>query len=109
MNDWPTRIAPDPTAARRARARRDPAFAAAALRIARSSAGGRVEHPIEVGSASEVEVRATSMPCPVCFGESRLVDHVIRWRGGEPIRLVTTRCKHCGLEREAFFRVRGVS
>lgn len=107
MTDWPTRIAPDPTAVRRARARRDPAFAAEALRVAQMSPGGRVEHPIEVGSASEIEVRATSMPCPICWGAHRLVDHVIRWRGGEPIRLVTTRCKHCGLERETFFRVRG--
>jgi len=109
MNDWPIRIAPDPTAERRARARSDPSFAAEALRLADLSAGGTMAYPIEVASASEVEGRATSAPCPICWGAPRLVDHVVAWRSRQPVRVVSTRCKHCGLERNTYFSIRGIT
>ncbi|HVY47741.1 MAG TPA: hypothetical protein VHB21_17755 [Minicystis sp.] len=49
----------------RALARSDGRFAAEAERLARLSRGGSPELPIEVTSASEIEVRAEGTPCPI--------------------------------------------
>jgi hypothetical protein len=108
VNDWPVRLAPDPTYARRERARRDPAFKAAALKLAAASPGGRADNPIVVRSASEIEGAAESMPCPVCTGTRRIDDHVVRFIGGQPVRLVVAHCRHCGVDASLFFRIRRV-
>jgi hypothetical protein len=41
-------------------------------RLARLLPGGSPERPIQVSSASVIEVQAKSIPCPLCGGELRI-------------------------------------
>lgn len=89
----------------RALARSDGRFAAEAERLARLSRGGSPELPIEVASASEIEVRAEGTPCPICRGKQEVRDHTAETLAGRRVRVVSTSCRHCGHLRRTFFRV----
>ncbi len=65
--------------------------------------GGSPRSPIRLDSASLVEVRARSMPCPICGGETRLSDHTAETRDGVALRLAHTLCPSCGHERVIYF------
>ena len=75
-------------------------------KLARLLPGGSADRPIEVGSASVVEVQAKSSPCPLCGGELRVEEHAAQSIKGEMIRVVKVRCFQCGAPRELFFRLR---
>lgn len=99
-----------PRAARREAARAAGKLAAARRRLAALQAGGTPDHPIEVASASVVELHATSMDCLTCGrSPTRIVDHTVRHTesGGEArrLRVVRVKCASCGAERELFFRI----
>jgi predicted RNA-binding Zn-ribbon protein involved in translation (DUF1610 family) len=72
-------------------------------RLARLETGGAPERPIEVISASLVEPRARSMPCPLCGAALRIDEHAARAIGGVPLRLVHVSCPMCGHKRVVYF------
>jgi hypothetical protein len=89
----------------RALARTDDRFAAEAAQLARLSRGGSPEMPVEVRSASEIEVVAEGTPCPICRGPQRVQEHTAEVVQGRRVRVTAVRCRHCGHAREMFFRV----
>jgi hypothetical protein len=91
--------------ARRDLLRRNPALAEALERQAQTEPGGTPDGPVEVTSASQVDVRAESTPCPLCGGGLRLEEHVAYVRGDPSIRATHVRCHMCGVPRTLYFRV----
>jgi hypothetical protein len=75
-------------------------------KLARLEDGGAAAHPLEVGSASQIEVRALSMPCLRCDGPYRLDEHTAESLDGAAVRVVRVHCAHCGAARVVYFRVR---
>ena len=71
-------------------------------RLAALSPGGTRERPIEVTSASVVEVRVGALACPQCEGEYRIREHVSVAAG---IRRVDVKCVICGTPRSLWFRL----
>ncbi len=67
--------------------------------------GGSPDNPIEVPSASVVEVRARSIPCPQCGGELDVGDHAATQYEGQSLRVVEARCRRCGAPRALYFRL----
>jgi hypothetical protein len=74
-------------------------------RLARLGPGGTPAQPIEVESASQVEVRALSLPCVHCDGPYRLDEHIAERLGGASLRVLHVHCGHCGATRRLFFRI----
>ena len=70
-------------------------------KLARLEPGGDPARPIEVPSASVIELRAESHRCARCDGELRVHEH----RAGHGTREVELRCKACGTRRVLWFRV----
>ena len=70
-------------------------------KLARLEPGGEPSRPIEVPSASVIELRAESYRCARCDGELRVHEH----RAGHGVREVELRCKGCGTRRVLWFRV----
>ena len=71
-------------------------------KLAKLLPGGAADHPISVGSASVVELRARALPCPQCDGELHVVEHRSE---GSGIRAVDVRCRQCGVPRTLWFRL----
>jgi hypothetical protein len=92
-------------AARRAGARAADKLARDRERLARLSPGGSPDNPIEVTSASLVEPRARSMPCPRCEGEPLVEEHTAIVVDDRRLRVARTACKACGSRREIYFRI----
>jgi hypothetical protein len=78
---------------------------AARERLARLAPGGTAALPLDVESASQIEVRAKSMPCLVCQGPHRIEEHTAERIDGRYVRVVRGHCHHCGSRRVLFFRV----
>jgi len=83
----------------------DRALALARERLALLEPGGRPAHPIDVVSASQIEVRAESTPCLRCQGPNRVDEHTAERLEGERVRVVRVHCGHCGARRTMYFRV----
>lgn len=71
-------------------------------KLARLSAGGAPDRPIEVTSSAVIEVRIHGMKCPQCDGDFRIVDHR---SAGQGVRPVDVRCNICGAARTLWFRI----
>jgi hypothetical protein len=89
----------------RPRVVRDAAVVAARERFALLEPGRGPDHPVEVESASQVEVRALSMPCLRCDGPYRLGEHTAERFGDRYLRVLRMHCGHCGANRTVYFRV----
>jgi hypothetical protein len=90
--------------ARRARA----AQAEAAKEIAALEAaepGGTVENAIAVESPAVVESRASMLPCAICRGPVRVMEHAAETIEGRRVRVVRVLCPQCGISRTAYFRL----
>ena len=74
-------------------------------RLAKLSAGGSAERPEEVATAALIEPRATTEPCLRCGETMRVAEHEAAEHGGQLLRVVNTRCGHCGHARRWFFRL----
>jgi hypothetical protein len=74
-------------------------------RLVRLEPGGSAERPIELESASQVEVHARSLPCARCAGDLRIEEHVACVVGEQRLRRVRLSCPRCGAQREAWFRL----
>jgi predicted Zn finger-like uncharacterized protein len=71
-------------------------------RLAALSRGGSNDRPIEVVSASVVEVRARALVCPQCAATYRVHDHRAPASG---LRAVDVTCSQCGTARTLWFRL----
>ena len=89
----------------RPRVPRDAHIAAARERLAALEPGGTAARPVEVESASQVEVRALSTPCLRCDGPYRLDEHTAERVDGKPVRILDVHCGHCGARRTLFFHI----
>lgn len=81
-------------------------LAATREKLAALEPGGGPERPLEVSSASQVEVRATGLACLRCDGALRLVEHrsVVHPRAGA-LREVELSCRTCSARRLIWLRV----
>lgn len=77
-------------------------LARARLKLAVHEPGGSPDRPIEVTSASVIEVHAKGTPCAAC-GEHgvRVEEHEAR----EGLRIVDVLCPRCGARRDVFYRI----
>jgi hypothetical protein len=89
----------------RPRQRLDRELVLARERLARLEAGGTAARPIDVESASQIEVRAESTPCLTCQGPYRIDEHTAEHLEGEQVRVLRVHCHHCGARRVMYFRV----
>jgi len=67
--------------------------------------GGSPEHPLELDSASVVEVRAKASRCPRCGGEHVVEEHRAVEHGGARLREARLVCRTCGSRRSMWFRL----
>lgn len=81
-------------------------LAEARTKLARLEPGGAPDRPIEVTSASVIEVHATSLPCLACEAQGARVDaHDAITHDGRSLRHVRLRCARCGTRRDLYFRI----
>jgi hypothetical protein len=78
---------------------------AAREQLARLGPGGTAGLPLDVESASQIEVRAESTPCLACQGPYRVDEHTAERIDGRHVRVVRVHCHHCGARRVFYFRV----
>jgi hypothetical protein len=65
--------------------------------------GGSRATPMQVVSASVIESRATtSMPCPHCGGQYRVLEHT---RPVPQLRRLDVECRHCATPRALWFTI----
>ena len=96
-----------PRAERRAQARADAKLARDRERLARLEPGGTPPNPIDVASASQVEVHARSLPCLRCGAEPRVEEHAAETIDGMRVRIARMHCPACGARRAIYFRIAG--
>jgi hypothetical protein len=90
---------------RRARAREQAALVRDLEELARRESGGGPDSPLVVESVAQVEVMATSRPCPLCQGGLRLVEHAAETVDGARLRIARLTCTTCGVPRARYFRL----
>jgi hypothetical protein len=76
-------------------------------KLARLAPGGSPERAIEIVSPAELEVRASSTPCPICQGELRVEEHAAETIGGLRLRVAKVVCAACRARRTIYFRLAG--
>lgn len=64
---------------------------------------GTLDHPIVVPSASVIEPRAATTPCPHCGGFYRIHEHS---RPIPSLRRIDVMCRHCSTEATLWFQIR---
>jgi hypothetical protein len=74
-------------------------------RLARLAPGGSPPRPIEVRSPAMIEPIIGKMPCPLCDGPIRLMEHRVHVHDGEALREAVIRCSRCAAERSIFLRI----
>jgi ribosomal protein S27AE len=92
-------------AQRRAQARDVEKLARARERLAKLDVGGDPSRPIDVPSASVVDVHARAVTCARCSGASTLVEHAAETVEAQRLRVVRVRCTKCGAIRVIYFRI----
>ena len=94
-----------PRAIRRALDRETQKLAQQREKLANLEPGGSPARPIEIVSASLVEVTAEAMKCPRCGASLRVEEHVAQTLNGVPLRIAWTRCRQCSHRRAVYFRI----
>lgn len=74
-------------------------------RLALLERGGAPDRPIEVTSASQVDVHARDAKCPVCSGPVRLEEHTAETIADVRLRVARVQCQACGRKRAIYFRL----
>jgi hypothetical protein len=81
-------------------------IAKARMKLADLEPGGAPERPIEVTSASVVEVHASSLPCVACGDANvRVEEHVATTIAERALRIARVICPRCGVRRDVYFRI----
>jgi hypothetical protein len=91
---------------RREEERRLQKLAAAKEKLATFDEGASPDRPIALDSASQVEVHASSMECPVCGDHYRVQDHTVLVHEGRSLRVAHVLSPQCGRERKLYFALR---
>lgn len=87
-------------------ARAEGKLARDAERLFELEPGGTLERPLEVESASQIEVIARSLRCPLHGLALGVREHLaVTTASGERVRVVLTVCPRCERPRRRFFRV----
>lgn len=94
-----------PRTVRRALDRETVKLAQQREKLANLEPGGSPSRPIEVVSASLVEVTAEAMRCPRCDGPLRVEEHAAQTLNGVALRIAWVRCRDCGHRRAIYFRI----
>lgn len=91
---------------RREREREAVKLAKARLKLAGFEPGGAPDRPIDVESASTIEVHAQSTPCASC-GEHgvRVEEHTAETIAERRLRVVKVKCPRCGVQRDVYYRI----
>lgn len=89
---------------RRARERDWRKLAADRQRLAAMAPGGSPDRPIVVSAPSVIEVRARSLPCPLCGGSLRIDDQAATVSEGRVLTELRVSCAACGIARSLYFR-----
>lgn len=74
-------------------------------KLASLEAGGSLERPLEVTSASLVEARALAGGCLACEGTLEVADHRVHHAGAVLVREVVVQCRRCSRRRGVWVRV----
>ena len=74
-------------------------------RLAALEKGGAPDRPIQVLSASEVEIAARATPCMQCGGIVRVEEHVAETIGAERLRVAHVVCPACATKRALYYRI----
>jgi hypothetical protein len=90
---------------RRAQARERAELVRDLEKLARLEPGGGPDRPLVVESPAQVEVMATSRPCPLCQGALRLVEHAAETIDRARLRIARLTCTACGVPRARYFRL----
>lgn len=69
------------------------------------SPGATPARPLVVESPSEVEVRAASVPCPICRSELRVEEHTAETIEGRRLRVARVVCSFCRSKRAVYFQL----
>lgn len=67
--------------------------------------GGSPERPIRVAASPIVDIRAASIPCPLCQGALRLDEHAADVIDGRSVRIARLTCRGCGTPRTIYFEL----
>jgi hypothetical protein len=92
-------------AARRADVREAEKLAKTRERLSKLEPGGSPERPIEVASASVVEVHARTLRCLQCGYECRVSEHRADLMGERRLRVCEVQCVRCSSKRTVYFRI----
>ena len=92
-----------PRTERRERERAARELVKARQKLAALEPGGNRGRPIEVASSSVIDLRAESLPCPLCDGRYRILDHRA---DSAALRALTVECRLCGVQRVLWFQIR---
>jgi hypothetical protein len=91
---------------RRERERKAVKLAKARLALAALEPGGAPDRPIDVESASTIEVNARSAPCASCGDRGlRVEEHTAETIGERRLRVVRVVCPRCGVSRDVYYRI----
>jgi hypothetical protein len=83
-------------------------LAEARIKLAKLEPGGSEAKPIEVTSASVIEVHAMSLPCVSCGQSSTVrIDEHTAPTHSPGLRITKLYCSRCGYRRDLFFRIVG--
>ena len=74
-------------------------------KLARLEPGGSPERPVDVPTASLVELRAEELGCLYCTGSVRSVAHDALSVEGRALRRVRTVCSECEGERVVYLQI----
>ena len=94
-----------PRTAERERERRQEKLFLAREKLASLEPGGSAERPLEVSSASVIELRAEADPCLRCGLPMRTEEHATAQAPSGLLRVVKVRCRACGTTRDFFLRI----
>lgn len=96
---------PRPRTERRARERDARRHVRDREKLALLEPGGAPDRAIEVASASVIDARARSSPCPQCGGSLRLESQTAEQVDGQSLRAARLRCATCHAPRVFWFRI----
>lgn len=74
-------------------------------RLARLARGGAPDRAIAVDTPPLVDVMAEAIPCPLCAGSLRLLEHAAETVDGVRLRVARMTCTTCGIARAIYFRL----
>lgn len=76
------------------------------MKLAALEPGGAPDRPIDVESASTIEVHAQSTPCASCGNHGvRVEEHTAETIDERRLRVVRVKCPRCGVTRPVYYRI----